>query len=77
MHGIDGHRLHIATSTKSLVELFPFEEGCGVGFFSEHIHVFFLYCVYPFWSWIASSTIDDHLFLTSRFTALYYWLSVS
>ena len=51
--------------------LFPFEEGCRVGYFlSTYMWLFFV-LVYPFWSWIASSTIDDHLFLTSRLTALY------
>ena len=44
MHGIDGHRLNIATFTKSLAELFPFEEECRVGYFLSTC-VFLILCI--------------------------------
>ena len=59
MHGIDGHRLNIATFTKSLAELFPFEEECRVGYFLSTCVFFDI--VYR--SWIASSTIGHVLLL--------------
>ena len=59
MHGIDGDRLNIATFTKSLAELFPFEEECRVGYFLSTCVFFDI--VYR--SWIASSTIGHALLL--------------
>ena len=56
---------------------FSLRRDAGWDIFWAQYVVVFWYSVYPFWSWIASSTIDDYLFLTSRFTALYYCLSVS